>query len=529
VKGALLLLSAGPAAELARRLEHAGDEGSWDRVKLVVEQLGEACAEVHRALISFGGLPNEQVVGRVLVVDDDPAGRFSVRQVLTPDGHELLEAESGQEALEIARRDPLDAVLLDVVMPGMSGVEVCRSLKASEQTANLPVLLLTAQEERNDRLRGIEAGAVDFIQKPFDPRELALRVRNAVRSKQLFDQLQESFQELRRLEELRDSLTHMLVHDLRNPLTAIIGLVQVLRRTIAEPDERQKNALNLLTSSANAMVEMVSAILDVNRLEADELPLDLGDHQLDQLLELVSGMAAPNKEVTVEVHCSVEARVRCDLSLMRRVVINLVSNAIKYAPSGSRVVVSGELEGKRALLRVSDSGPGIARELHERIFEKFAQAEQGSQRIPYSSGLGLTFCKLVVEKHGGQIGVVSEPGQGSTFWFSLPALYTGPVLDRQSVLARLGGSLDSVRMLVQLLQAGRPGQMSALTEAVESKDPAQVAVAVANLRALLAMFSPPSLESALEELAQGRGSLNSVQSEMHRLDRELEQWLNASP
>ena len=525
LKGSLLLLSAAPAAELARRLEHAGDEGSWDRVNQVLDQLRDACATVHRALVEFGGLATEQVAGRVLVVDDDPAGRFSVRQVLSPDGHELFEAESGKEALDIALRHPLDAVLLDVIMPGMSGLEVCRSLKARTETTNLPVLLLTAQEQRNDRLLGIEAGAVDFIQKPFDPRELALRVRNAVRSKQLFDQLQDSFQELRRLEELRDSLTHMLVHDLRNPLTAIIGLVQVIRRTIPDPDEKQQNVLNLLTSSANNMVEMVSAILDVNRLEAGELPLDLSDHDLDELLQVAAGMSAPNKDVSVEVRSAGEVRVRCDLGLMRRVVTNLVSNAIKYAPKGTSVIVSGSLEGKRAVLRVQDFGAGIAKEFHERIFEKFAQAEEGSQRMPYSSGLGLTFCKLVVEKHGGQIGVDSEPGQGSTFWLTLPSLVAGPVLDRAAVLARLGGSMDSVRMLVQVFQAGRPGQVAALSHAVQEGDSQKVAGAAGNLKALVAMFGPQSLESSLDELAQGTGGIEAVDRELARFDRELERWL----
>jgi signal transduction histidine kinase/HPt (histidine-containing phosphotransfer) domain-containing protein len=525
IKGSLLLLSAGPAAELARRLENARDEVTWTRINEVLDQLRDACRLVHRALTCFES-EQQTTGGRVLVVDDDPAGRLAVRQALTPDGYDLMEAESGRETLELVARHSFDAILLDVIMPGMDGLEVCRSLKASERTARIPVLLLTSLEQRNDRLLGIEAGAIDFIGKPFDTRELALRVRNAIGSKRLFDQLQESFQRLRRLEELRDSLTHMLVHDLRNPLTAILGFVQVLRRSIPDPSERQRGALTYLAGAATAMIEMVSGILDVSRLEADELPLELGDHDLAALTEAAVRLAAASPETPLELDLDPEVRVRCDGQLLRRVLLNLVSNAVKYAPKGTVVTLGGGFDGEWARLRVQDRGPGIPAELHGRIFDKFAQAEEGSQRIPYSSGLGLTFCRLVVDKHGGRIGVDSQPGQGTTFWLTLP-LSPGarPALDRQATLARAGGSLDSLRLLLQVLQAGRAGQLQALKEAVEGADSQGVASGLGNLRALLAMFVAPAVSEALDGVQSGRSDLAALEEELSRLESALSAWL----
>ncbi len=525
LKGLLLNLAAAPAARLAQRLEKMGQEGQLEGARELVDQLESDCEKVGQALAVIAGAGRTVQTGTVLLVDDDPGNRLMLRQALAADGHELLEAEDGREALEVAANQHLDAILLDVMMPRMSGFEVCRILKSRPETANIPVLLVTSLEERNDRLLGIEAGANDFLPKPFDPREVSLRVKNAVHIKRQYDQMQANYQELRKLEELRDNLTHMLVHDLRTPLTGIVGYTRVLERSLTELDDLQREALGQLTSLAQTLVEMVSAILDVSRLESEELPLELGSHVLAELVSEGSALVGADGRLQVEPAEPLE--VRCDGQLVRRVLANLVANALRYTPEGSRVTVSTGLLGGQAVVRVSDRGPGVPPELAERIFDKFVQGE----KRPYSTGLGLTFCRLVVERHGGRIGVDSPAGQGSTFWFSLPLALREPALDREAVLARVGGSLENVAMLARVFRAGLSGQLQTLQTGLKERNRAQALGAVAGLKGSVAMLGAQGVTRALEalegELQQDRfGTTAELESELGRLDRDLDAWLS---
>ena len=246
-----------------------------------------------------------------------------------------------------------------------------------------------------------------------------LRTRNAVRSKQLLDQVQNSLERLTKLEQLRDSLTHMVVHDLRNPLTGILGYAKILGARPEGMSPTQLDYVNNITRFSESMVEMVSGILDVSRLEADSLPLALETVDLGELVREASQITESQAGWEIRRDLPERILVECDRGLVRRVITNLVSNGLKYGARGKFLSLRAERRGPRARVCITDRGPGLRKEHHERIFEKFAQVEEGSRQA-YSSGLGLTFCKLVIDKHGGAIGVESEVGQGSTFWFELP-------------------------------------------------------------------------------------------------------------
>lgn len=359
--------------------------------------------------------------GRVLVVDDELLNRELLRDLLEAKGHSVTEAGSGREALALAAHVMPHVVLLDVMMPEMDGFEVCRQLKANPATAIIPVLMVTALNGRPDRLKGIEAGASDFLSKPVDSREVELRTRNAIRSKQLYDRLQESFQKLQSLELLRDNLTHMIVHDMRSPLQSIAGHLEMLELSLdASLGAEDKDSLREARSSAHELVEMVSALLDVSRMEAGQMPLCRETCDIAQMAkeaaQLIGGLLSQSP-----VHMELPpacCEALCDRSVVRRIIANLLSNAAKY--SGREIRLSVQQLSDAVKVAVADQGPGIPPEQHARIFEKFGQAEHGAARTAYSTGLGLTFCKMAVEQHGGQIGVESAPGHGSTFWFTLP-------------------------------------------------------------------------------------------------------------
>jgi len=367
--------------------------------------------------------------GHILVVDDEKKNRIFLKDVLEAKGYHVSEAEDGKQALHRAMNDPPDVILLDVMMPGMDGFEVCRRLKKDPKTASIPILMVTALSERSDRIKGIEAGANDFLSKPLDYHEAVLRVHNAVYSKHLFDQLQEDFERLKELESLRDNLTHMIIHDLRQPITVISGYFQLLQlhagdSTTDSTTERKRDVFEQISRAVNVLMEMIESLLDVTRLEAGKMPLNLSHCDLNELVEEVVETLGPLKDKhNVHIKSSDDpVSAFCDKDLIRRVIANLVGNAMKYTPKGGEVRITVESDKLQSRIAVSDTGAGIPKEYHDKIFDKFGQVKSRQAGTKYSTGLGLTFCKLAVEAHGGEIGVESESGKGSTFWFLLPSV-----------------------------------------------------------------------------------------------------------
>ena len=362
--------------------------------------------------------------GLVLVVDDEVRNRALLEELLTMRGFAVETAEDGETALALARERPPDVVLLDVMMPRMNGFDVCRRLKGDAATVAIPVLLVTSLDAREDRLAGIGAGANDFLTKPIDAADLLLRVRNAVLTKRLYDREAEQRRQLEALEAARDTLTHMIVHDIRSPLTGLHAYLGLLDRAAAEGAlgdvlEFARDA-HALTARIG---ELVSQVLDVSRLESGQMPLDLAQADLVALLRpAVVELGPPPEGVKVAYDVpDGPVNVRCDRDLMARVVTNLVGNAYKFTPKGGCVRLGVTTVDSRVRLEIDDTGPGVPRELRDRIFEKFGQGELGRAATRRSSGLGLTFCKLAVEAHGGAIGVDDAPGSGARFWIDLPA------------------------------------------------------------------------------------------------------------
>ncbi len=364
------------------------------------------------------------LAGRILVVDDTEANRILLQEILELDGHQVSVAADGAEALAAVAREEPDLVLLDVNMPGMNGLEVCRRLRADPKSTSLPIILVTALAERQHRLEGIGAGANDYLTKPIDRPDLVIRVRNALQLRRLHREVADQYARLQQLEGMRDSLVHMLVHDLRTPLTGITVYLQMSYERIAQLGDAQLlKDFQDMSLSVVRLTDMVSDVLDVSRLEAAALPLRPGEVDLCALaVDAVSSLGR-TRDATV-IHRRPESPVVAvvDPELIRRVIANLVGNALKFAPRDSEVCVEVARRNGGCEIRVTDSGPGIPPEQHARIFEKFGEADGNGNGKPKarSSGLGLTFCKLAVEAHGGRIGVESEVGAGSTFWVTLP-------------------------------------------------------------------------------------------------------------
>lgn len=361
--------------------------------------------------------------GNILIVDDTPANLHLLNGMLKEDGYKVRPIQSGALALEAIEAEPPDLILLDITMPDMDGYEVCSRLKQRAERNRIPVIFISALTEVQEKVKAFECGGVDYVIKPFQFAEVRARVETHLTLRRLQADLERKYAELRKLQELRDNLIHMIVHDLRSPLTGISGYLQLLCLDAKNLDEDGQTYVNNALSGVKTLIEMIGSLLDVNRLEAGEMPLDKQECDLKRLAAetiVTLGGLTVNRTVTQE-NASEPVQANSDPEIIRRVIANLVGNALKFTPRSGTVTVSVANRNGKPRVEVRDTGPGIATQYVERVFDKFAQVAARKEQKMYSTGLGLTFCKLAVEAHGGTIGVISDVGKGSTFWFELPA------------------------------------------------------------------------------------------------------------
>ena len=369
--------------------------------------------------------------GSIIAVDDTPANLRVLSAMLKDCGHRVRAFPSGALALPAAARDPPDLFLLDIMMPEMDGMELCRRLKEQESLRSVPVIFISALNETVDKVKAFHAGAVDYVTKPFQLEEVAARVNAHMTLRRLQvalaargDELQRSYDQLRQLEQLRDNLVHMIVHDMRSPLMVVNGYLELLKQlAAAKLNAQELRCLEDSAQSSALLVEMISSLLDVSRMEAREMPVNRTPCDLAGLAhDVVESLRGPaeRQQLTVTPPAGAAPAV-CDTNLIRRVIANLLGNAVKFTPKGGTItltVTPATPAGWR--VAVADSGPGVAPADQQRIFEKFGQVQARQEGHKYSTGLGLAFCKLAVEAHGGTSGLHSVEGQGSTFWFVLP-------------------------------------------------------------------------------------------------------------
>jgi len=367
----------------------------------------------------------------VLMVDDTPANLEMLSEMLKGRGYKVRAAVSGKLALQAARNDPPDLILLDINMPEMNGYEVCGELKADAGLKEIPVIFLSALTETIDKVKAFGTGGVDYITKPFQFEEVEARVETHLELRRQKRQLQEALDKLRELEKLRDSLVQMIIHDLRSPLTGAYAYLKLVKDNADKTLSRVH--FGYVAEAMKAvlqMIQMACDVLDTSRMEKGQLQLKAADCDLSCILEdCISGLKPlfEKREIRFTPPES-PVTVRLDRDMILRVVQNLLSNALKFTGEGGLIRLGIETGGDRVRVSVKDNGAGIQPEYRQKLFEKSVQGELRTAHQRYSPGLGLTFCKLAVEAHGGSIGVESEEGKGSSFWFELPV--NGPLPPR---------------------------------------------------------------------------------------------------
>lgn len=364
--------------------------------------------------------------GLLLVVDDDAENRDVLSRRLIKQGHEVRTASNGPEALQLLNENAFEVVLLDIMMPDMDGYEVLGRIKSDRRLQHVPVIMISAIDEVQSVVRCIEAGAEDYLAKPFDPTLLKARIGASLEKKRgrdretaLYEQLQQNYKRLLEVEKLRDDMRNMIVHDLRTPLTSVIvGLDMVAGQ--GPLSEMQHEMMNIATSGGRTLLAMINDLLDVEKMESGATQLHYETLSATELIasavEQVSSVAAMDGTSIVTAIASELPAFAGDENKLSRTLVNLIANAIKFARGGT-VTISAAQSDESIRFTVRDTGAGIPSEAFERIFEKFGQLDAHTK---VGTGLGLAFCKLAVEAHGGRIEVESTPGEGSTFSFTIP-------------------------------------------------------------------------------------------------------------
>lgn len=357
----------------------------------------------------------------ILVADDTVENLRLLVTMLGGQGYEVRPVTTGRQALLAAERVQPALILLDINMPDMNGYDVCERLKANPALADIPVIFLTALTEVADKIRAFQVGGVDYITKPFQLEEVHARVRTHLALRQARLELAQSFEKLQAVETLKDNLVHMIVHDMRSPLMALSGHLDLVKESGSQLNDIAKEDLQVAASLADRVAQMANDLLDVSRLENNKMPIERHHHDIRTIARSVRAaleVLDPRRPLSVDMPDPIE--VSCDERVIRRVIENLVSNAIKHTPSSCRVLVRAQRTPTGVRVEVADEGPGIPEEAKRNLFEKFAAVENRQNNKYHSAGLGLAFCKLAVQAHGGQIGVEANAPKGTIFWFELP-------------------------------------------------------------------------------------------------------------
>ena len=369
----------------------------------------------------------------ILVADDVDANlELLVDQLETLGFHTLVARDAPAALASCLQRRP-DLVILDVSMPAGdlgvddrdAGFEVCRRLKRDARTARIPVIFVTALGDTSDRVKAIEAGADDFLTKPHHRLVLNARVRALLKLKGATDALEESLKRLRELQKVRDDLMKMIVHDLKTPLTSVLATLEMARDgdfgALTPPQAR---ALSDAEGKAEDLLALIEDLLEVARIEEQTVSLRPEPIAPAALLaEIVYdwGLRFKQDGASATVDVADDAPViSADKALLKRVLSNLVQNALTHTAGPVHVALAARADPNGILFTIADDGPGIPVEYQEIIFRKFERVRAANAPRVRSSGLGLTFCRLAVEAHGGRIWVKSAEGEGSTFYVQLP-------------------------------------------------------------------------------------------------------------
>lgn len=380
-------------------------------------------------------MPAEENTAVILIVDDNQNNLDLLSRRLKRRGYSCRTVDNGPDAIKMVDEISPDLVLLDIMMPGMDGTEVLAVLRERYNPIELPVLMVTSRNADEDVVDAFEKGANDYIEKPSEFPVMLARIRHHLQHKRLDDELKQSHQELKRKNRMLDisnrhkiNFLSSMSHELRTPLNAVLGYSEVLLEgMMGDLNKKQKEYCREIYDSGAYLLIIINDLLDLSKIEAGKLELELQSTHLEALVAGVTGMMREkaqrhNINLLINVQPDLSA-VQLDPLRIKQVLINLLTNAIKFTDPGKDVRLEVGIENDNIVINVIDHGCGIAEEDIERIFLPFEQAESPTQKKAVEgTGLGLALVDKLAVLHGGKVEVTSTPGIGSRFTVTLPRI-----------------------------------------------------------------------------------------------------------
>ncbi|HDN26278.1 MAG TPA: hybrid sensor histidine kinase/response regulator, partial [Thioploca sp.] len=376
----------------------------------------------------------------LLVVDDIPDNLRLLLNFLGKQGFKVLIGQDGKEAINTAEFAQPDLILLDVMMPGMDGFEVCKTLKNNETTKDIPIIFMTARTDSVDKLKGFELGAADYIGKPFEQEEVLARINTQLKLHKLHQQLlaeinrrkqaeiswqadrdglAKSMVELRQLNadlthatQVKDEFLANMSHELRAPLYVIFTISESLQEKNYGPlNDKQYQHIQTLKESGQHLLDLINDILDLAKIEADQLTLNIDTFSVNDVCEaslrMTKELAYKKRIRVLTTQDDMVGTIQADARRLKQILVNLLSNAVKFTPeSGSiKLVVNGDVEHGMVDFSVEDTGMGIAENDRKRLFEPFVQLDSSLNQVQEGTGLGLSLVYRLTEMHGGSVSV----------------------------------------------------------------------------------------------------------------------------
>jgi two-component system sensor histidine kinase/response regulator len=375
----------------------------------------------------------------ILIIDDNPVNIQVLAAVLTDAGYQTGVAMSGKQAFEFLEENIPALILLDIMMPEMDGFEVCERIKMNDNHKNIPVIFLTAKSENADILKGFKVGGVDYIVKPFNNAELRARVGTHMELKQSRDalvklneqicQMNEELEQrvaertvkLKMLNDEQAAFSYAIAHDLRSPLRAMNGYSRFMLEDYSDKmDDDGKDLLQKINSNTLRIADLIDHLLSYSRLSRTEITRTLLN--LNELVQsVVQDLQQNQQQRKIQFIVRDLPGINADATMITQLFIQLVSNAVKFTSKVEEAVIEIgiNLVGNETVFFVRDNGAGFDMEFYNKLFGVFQRLHGVNEFEGY--GIGLTFAKAIVDKHGGRIWAESEENKGATFYFTLPA------------------------------------------------------------------------------------------------------------
>jgi two-component system, sensor histidine kinase and response regulator len=377
----------------------------------------------------------------ILLVDNIPSNLNFLSDILSQEGFGIFLATHGKEALTTARRELPDLILLDVAMPDMDGYSVCEELKGDPSACDIPVMFLTARNEREDIIRGFEVGAVDYIMKPFSYTELVARVKTQLELRNKTHQLQSvnmrleeivrqrtaelqnsnrnlhelnhklkaAYEELSHLQKVKDEFMRHINHELRTPLQGIHGFTLILEDLIQSPE--QKEYLHSINHLVNRLVQLAEISLLFTEIRAENYKLDLEEINLNEfVLALSTKIELHQRKIFLDLSEN-QIRILSDQKLLTTCINLIVENAVKFSPENSFITIKTLNSDNKAMIEIQDQGPGFSRKALKNIFELFS-----TDNLQYKTegfGIGLATAKLIIDALKAELKIFNLPGTGA--------------------------------------------------------------------------------------------------------------------